>query len=32
MFKVTEKAATMIKGILEKQKAPASIRIFQQAG
>ncbi len=32
MFEVTEKAGSMIKGILEKQKGPNIIRILLQAG
>ena len=32
MFEVTEKASSMIKSFLEKQKEPHSIRILLQAG
>jgi hypothetical protein len=32
MFEVTEKAGSMIKGILEKQKGPSTVRLLLQAG
>jgi hypothetical protein len=32
MLEVTEKAGSMIKDILEKQKGPKNIRILMQAG
>jgi hypothetical protein len=32
MFEVTEKAGSMIKDILEKQKGPSLVRILLQAG
>lgn len=32
MFKVTEKAGSMIKNFLEKQKGPNAVRILLQAG
>lgn len=32
MFEVTEKAGSMIKDILEKQKGPDTVRLLLQAG